>query len=51
MKTNNTEALGTAPVGPLLLKLSIPAIAGIESFNNSGPTGAVPRASVLFVFT
>ena len=29
MKTNNTEALGTAPVGPLLLKLSIPAMAGM----------------------
>ena len=59
MKTNNTEALGTAPVGPLLLKLSIPAMAGmfmlslynvVDAFFVGRGVGALGIASVFISF-
>ena len=59
MKTNNTKALGTAPVGPLLLKLSIPAMAGmfmlslynvVDAFFVGRGVGALGIASVFISF-
>lgn len=59
MKTNNTAALGTAPVGPLLLKLSVPAMAGmfmmslynvVDAFFVGRGVGALGIASVFVSF-
>lgn len=59
MDKNNSEALGSSPVGPLLLRLSIPAMAGmfmlslynvVDAFFVGRGVGALGIASVFISF-